>query len=524
MEYNSKQCLSRGERLVAAVSLPLGNQKYRAVKRKNESSFFTLAELCKVANISPEQLNSLAKERLTARISGICRSGSRLLKDCVCVQLYEDGVGVLRWAIAHGAAVCVARENIPDIPCIIAEEPVAVYGTLCALYRSRSDVPATAVLGSIGKTTAKKMVEAVYKTQYNTFCDAGNDNQVDCVGYIAQHIPQRAELWVQEVSEDTPGCICQISKILRPKIAIVTAIDKSHISEYGSEAGILDEIRSIEVGMPSDGIVITSMDEENTRTLFQKDRAVKFVSLSNPEADYSAKEIEIGSNGLRFSILEKDSGRSYPVFLPYVYAKHNAVSALYAFAAGICSGIAPENILKGLAAYRAGGIRQNIYRARGVTVYADCYNAVPKSIRSAANACDTIEVDGKRVAVIGDVEETGEFEKEVHREIVEIIDQSKFDLLLTFGEKMKAAVLTTPHRESLTIKSFLDRKALNAEIRKSCRRGGIVLFKASHKSRLDRCIASVFPLAYYRNALAYALPQIIWRFRVINSWTLKRKP
>lgn len=522
MDYNSKQSFSSSERLMIALCVPLGNRKYRATKRRHPEAFYTLRELCDIAKIAPTQLNTLAAERLDQTVSAVCRSGSRFLKDSLCVQLYEDGEGVMRWAAAHGALACVVRKEIEGIPCIVAEDPTAVYGALCALYRARNPIPATAIAGSIGKTTAKKMIEAVYKAQFETFCDAGNDNQIDGVGYIAQHIPTATEQWVQEVSEDTPGCVQHISEILRPQIAVITAIDKSHIQEYGGESGILDEIRSIETGMPKDGVIVTSMDEENTRTLFGGDRRVVFVSLTSDEADYSAKDIAIASDGLHFVVLEKETGKDYPVFLRDVYAEHNAISALYAFAAGVLSGVTYENILKGLSSYRAGGIRQNVYRAHGMTVYADCYNAVPKSIRSATSACDKINVSGKRIAVIGDVEETGDLEKEVHREIVEIIDQSKFDLLLTYGEKMKAAASETPHRDSLTVKSFTDRKELNAAIRRSLTKDGLILFKASHKSRLDKSLSSVFPLAYCRNAFAYAWPQITWRVKVINAWTLQK--
>ena len=520
MDYGSKQSFSSAEKLLIKTLVPLGNLKYKSVKRKYEDKFLTIKEICNIADIDISQLNDLAKKALDQKVSGAYRASSRFIKDCICVQLYEDGDGIMRWAASNGAKVCVTSHNIEDVPCIVSENPASVYANICSYYRRRNPIEATTIVGSIGKTTTKKMVEAVYKAQFETFCDAGNDNQIDGVGYFAQHIPNKSEKWVQEVSEDTPGCIKEISKIVMPSINIVTAIDKSHIQEYGDENGILDEIRSIKEGMGEDAVNIVSKDEENTATLFSKEDNVIFVSIKDEQADYYAKDIVIKNDGMHFSITDKKQSRNFAVFLPNVYAEHNAYSALYAFAAGVCAGVSYDNIIKGLSLYKPMGIRQNVYRAKGMTVYADCYNAVAKSIRSAVEACDAIPVSGKRIAVIGDVEEAGDFSEAVHKEIIEIINNSKFDVLLTFGEKTEQAVKTTEIRSNLEVKSFLDKGKLNSEIRRHIEKDGLILFKASHKSRLDTSISAVFKTAYLKNIIKSSLPQITHRIKVIKSWTL----
>lgn len=519
MDFDSKHGFSTAEKAVIGISVPLNNAKYKQVRRKYPEAFLTLGRLCAETGIDPGCMNELAREKMDTVISGVYRAGSRFMKDCVCVQLYEDADEIMQWAVDHGAAVCVTRRRLEGIPCIVAEDTVRIYASLCRYFRRKSGIHATAVTGSIGKTTAKKMIEAVYRAQYDTFCDAGNDNQIDGVGYICQHIPDRAERWVQEVSEDTPGCVRYISEIVQPSVAVVTAIDQSHIQEYGSEQGILDEIRSITAGMKPDGCLITSCDEANTRELFPETYRRIFVSMKDPAADYIGSDPVVDEAGMRLTITEKASGRSFGIRLNNVFAEHNAYSALYAFAAGVTAGVTYENILRGLAAYRPSGIRQNIYRAKGMTVYADCYNAVARSIRAAAEACDRIPASGKRIAVIGDVEEAGAFSRQVHREIVEIMDHSGFDVLLTFGEKMAEAVNESACRETLTVKSFTDKPSLHREIKKHLEKNGLILFKASHKSRLDQSISNVFPFGYFRNTVAYYWPQVTWRLKVIGSWT-----
>ena len=520
MEYRSKHGFSVPEKLVMGVSLPLGNYKYRRIKKEYPETLLTVKELCIIAGISINHLNRAAIGKQQEKVSGVYRAGSRFVKDCICVQLYEDGDELMYWACAHGAVVCVTRQDLKDIPCIVVDEPAAVYASMCSYYRKRNAIEATTIVGSIGKTTTKKMVEAVYRTQFDTFCDAGNENQLDGVGYIAQHIPYTSEKWIQEVSEDTPGCIKQISRIVTPSINIVTAIDKSHIEEYGDENGIIDEIRSIQTSMKDDAKIITSMDEENTRSLFRDRNSVIYVSIYDKSADYYANSICIEEDGIHFSIVDSKKDNCYKGYLKSVYAIHNVYSALYAFAAGVCAGISCERIMKGLSSYRASGIRQNVYRTNGITVYADCYNAVARSVRSAVQACDTIPASSTRIAVIGDVEEAGAYSEAVHNEIVDIISNSKFDILLTYGIKMKNAVENRDYRKDLKVKTFLHRHDLNNEIKRNLKRGCLILFKASHKSRLDKCINAVFPVTAFDYAVKSMRSQIIWRIRVINSWTL----
>ena len=417
----------------------------------------------------------------------------------------------------HGALFCITREQIDDLPCVVVESPEQVYARMCKYYRDLSSMEATAVVGSIGKTTTKRMISAVYAAQYATFADPENENQIDCVGYICQHIPKNTKKLVQEVSEDTPGCLRQISYMISPKIAVVTAIDKSHIEAFGSEEKILEEIASVTYGMPADGKVIINIDDPNTNHLIQ-DRPVVTVSMQDQQADFSACNIRLDEDGLAFEVLEKSSGIQYAVKLYMVFAKHNVYSALYAFAAGVCAGVSHENILKGLAAYRTVGIRQNVYAARGSILYVDCYNAVARSMQAAITAADEIPVTGKRIAVLGDIEEAGAFSEAIHKEVLAAVDASKFDVLLLYGQKMHRAAEEMSFRNSLSVICCKEKSVISRQLKaEGLGRGDLVLFKSSRKSALESVIKQTWPWTFRVKMLDYYLPIIKWRLKVICS-------
>ena len=209
---------------------------------------------------------------------------------------------------------------------------------------------------------------------------------------------------------------------------------------------------------------------------------------------YGAGNIQVCEDGLTFDVMVKQTGEQYNVMLHNIYAHHNAACALYAFAAGYCNGVTPQNIVKGLGEYKTEGVRQNIIKtADGVTVYADCFNAVARSMKAAIDACDSIPVSGKRIAVLGDVEEVGALSESMHQDIVGFVDASRFDILMTSGSKLRRAIETIPVRDSLSLVCLDSLEDLSMKIRETTRPGDLVLFKSSHSGSLDKCIVSVWP-------------------------------
>ncbi len=502
--------------ILKSITHSIGNRAYRKKLKRNPSMFSTLGELCKKVGIETENFDEQVKAKLDTTVSYVCRYGDRFTENCICVQLYDDTDDIMKKAMTEGALVCLTDHKIDGVPCIVVENTAVTYADMCSIYRDMADIKTTVIVGSIGKTTAKKMVEAVYSKGFNTLCDSGNDNILDSIGSISQHIPEKSEQYIAEVSEDTPGLIAEMSKIVKPDIAIITTIDKSHIEFYGSEENIFNEFRSVTKYMREDGVCIICNDDENAENLI-KDKKVVYVSANGNDADFMATDIKVTNEGLNFNVIEKATGNSYPVKLINSFALHNVTSALYGFAAGVVAGVSYEKIIEGLGCYRATGIRQNIYKSGSNVVYADCYNAVAKSVRSAVNASCDIPIKGKRIAVLGDVAEAGDYTESTHLEIVDIINNSTFDVLLTYGVELRKAIANSKMRENLTVLTFDNQKDMNKAIKQQVEKGDLVLFKASHSGKLKDSIAATFPLAYLYQSIKYYTPRVKWHFKVIMN-------
>lgn len=441
-------------------------------------------------------LNDAAKHLPDIIISEFVTPGTWYFhKNCAClIQAGEKDAENADAAMKKGAAILITYKSFKDYPCIISSNPLSIFAKICRYYRNlHKKVSVTSVCGSIGKTTIKNMIGEVYKKQFATYYTETTFNAMFVAAFTAQHIPKNAEMLVQEVNEDEPGETQYESEMLNSDLYVMATIDKSHFSHFGSVDGIVEEICSFTRNMSETGSVVVNVDEFSRFDLLNG-RKVISISTKGEDADFFAKDVCVSEDGLRYVVVDKETGNRYPVHMDGIYAEHNVICALYAFAAGMFQKMDPRKIVEGLEGYHPKGIRQNVLRTDdGVVLYVDCYNAVGRSMKSAISASDRIPVKGRRIAVLGDIEDVGEISAEMHNDVIHAVNDSKFDVLLTIGEKMRAATSSVVCRDTLRIRNYGNLDELAAAVRQEVKGGDLVLFKASHASHLEKCILKIWP-------------------------------
>ena len=467
---------------------------------KNPEKYKSLGFLCDLLGDSV----SLNKDAYAIRdtiISEIVTAKSfYFTRNCACLvyrnPVYKSTEYHEQYALAakkKGACVMISDRDISGYPCIISDHPISTYARLCRFYRDFSpNLRVAAVCGSIGKTTTKNMLAEVFQLKYKTAFTDSNLNTKESVGFAVQHISSSTEYMIQEIHEGEPGETQFISEMLCPDLLVLTPIDKSHLVFFESPEKIVAEVCSITKAMRDDGCVVVNVDDFDRFDLLSGKKVVS-VSTKTETADFSAKNVVVDSQGIEFTVLDKASLAEYKVFLNNIYALHNVSSALLAFAAGMCADISPDIIIKGLSQFKTTGFRQNVLRVNDIIVYADCYNAAEKSMKSAIETSDLINVKGKRIAVLGDVEEAGNMSEHIHKSIAQFVNQSKFDILLCIGDKIKRGISSIALRDSLRVDFFDDRKNLTNAIKEVVHSGDLVLFKASHSYHLEECIMEIWP-------------------------------
>ncbi len=439
-------------------------------------------------------------------------------KDCLYVHLPHDPekVWLAKRAVNHGALAVVSERQIEDLPCIVVEDVWHVLKELSRLYLDGWSGSSVAIAGSIGKTTTKEMVESVMKQSFRTFCTPNNGNVLSYLSFEIQHMPRNVEQFVQEVDESYPNNAADCSYVLQPNIAIITTIDNSHVGALGGEDAVEKAILDVTAYMPQDSTVIISADDPKSKAAVI-DRNVVSIGIKDQNADCTASEIVSDGKSVDFTVTYGGEKCRLHLNCP---GEHNVYNAMFAFVAGKLNGISSRKIQRGLSRYKPMTIRQNTYHAFGKTLYVDCFNASAKSV------CAALEVlrkkkpgrNGRRIAVLGDIAEIEGFEEQTYRKIAEKIAELKgtdaIDMLITYGP------------ESEQIRRFLgdavpsgcnilEESELVSFIRRSFRRGDVILFKASHSMRMEYVIEKAFPLTYNLAVAPFRMKTFRWLLKTI---------
>lgn len=485
---------------------------YHAKKVVGDRRFnVTVEELCSYAGLDSSLFSDRVKALLHRRVRQVSSVQPTFVKNSICAQMYDDTADDMRWAIRNGAIVIVTTEQIDDLPCIVVDFPPLVYARMCRYYRELRNVSVTAVTGSIGKTTVKRMINDVYSKQYDTFCNTVNYNVLYNTGFYVQHIPSRARLMVQEVSEGSLGYVNPMSICLKPRIACITTVTCSHIEAFGSEEGIKKEVCSIISGMEDDGIVLVDKDDFTDYHLLSG-KKVLTVSATDSSADFYSHSIQVTGEGLSFIMVDRRTQKECTIKMNMIYARHNVTCALFAFACGVLENVSYENIVRAIESFKMLGLRQNIFSVQNdILCYADCFNAIPLSVKSAIDAAESIPVSGKRIAVLGDIAETGSLSGDVHRKIVDYINDCTLDEVIIFGPNLQQAwSLLGRRKDGMDIYICNSHQEIIDTIKRTISTGDLILFKASHSSELRKVIMRLWPKEYNRIVHEERDPYDLW--------------
>ncbi|NLH96479.1 MAG: UDP-N-acetylmuramoyl-tripeptide--D-alanyl-D-alanine ligase [Clostridiaceae bacterium] len=345
-----------------------------------------------------------------------------------------DGNDFIADAFANGAAAAMTDRDAEEFPgktVIKVEDTLKALHDLASHYRDRFSIPFVGITGSVGKTSTKDMVACALGARFNVLKNEGNLNNEIGVPLTIFRLEPGHEAAVIEMGMSGFGEIRALTRIVKPKVGIITNIGLSHIEKLGSRQDILRAKLELLEGLQPDGVLILNGDDvmlSGVKDLLE----VRTVSYGLEEdADYQAYNIRSkGEKGTDFNI--KLGGNEYDVHVP-APGVHNVYNALAALAAGHELGVPAELLVSGIDGYIPGNMRLNIIRCNGLIVINDVYNASPQSVKAAIDVLDEIEA-GRRIAVLGDMLELGSWSADAHRETGAYVAGSRTDLLIAVGK------------------------------------------------------------------------------------------
>ena len=349
-----------------------------------------------------------------------------------------DAHSFLSEVVSSGVSILIVQqetESFGDTAVIKVEDTRRALGDIAKYYRSLFNIPFIGVTGSVGKTSTRRMMGSVLSEEYNVLENEGNLNNDIGVPLTLFRLSEDNDVGVVEMGMNHLGEIEYLSKIAKPKYSVITNIGTAHIGNLGSKQNILKAKLEIIKGMDEDGVLIINGDESLLSGL-KGLLDVKTIYYGLDEGvDFRAYNIDKREDGTaEFNI--KIDGVDYLVHIPAI-GIHNVYNALAAIVAGKEMGMSVDNIISGISKYSPVGSRSNIYTKNGITFIDDVYNASVSSMNASIDVLSDMSNTKRKIAILGDMYELGEFSQKLHREVGEYIATKDVDFLFTVGEDSK---------------------------------------------------------------------------------------
>ena len=403
-----------------------------------------------------------------------------------------DGHDFIEQSIFNGAiAYLTEKKDIiyPDTNIILVENTIEALQNLASYYRSKFNIPFIAVTGSSGKTTTKDMIASVLGEKLNVLKTQGNFNNEIGLPLTVFQLESTHRIAVIEIGMNHTGEIRRLVNIVKPDIAIITNIGLTHIEHLGSQDNIFKAKREILETLTRDQTALLNGDDPFLSTIDNELFKTVFLGIHGNKLDGKAFDIHSKKMGIDFKYkdLKNLEEEDYSLKLPGV---HNVYNSMFAIYIGKHFGLSKEEIQSGLNHFKPSKMRMDIIHHGGLTIINDAYNANPDSMKAALEVLKN-SGNNRKIAILGDMLEMGEWLKTAHLEIGKYVKQLNIDLLIAIGQAAQYYVEGSiehgmEKNQALYVKN--NKEAIDL-LKSILNKGDIILIKGSRGMKLEEIVS-----------------------------------
>jgi UDP-N-acetylmuramoyl-tripeptide--D-alanyl-D-alanine ligase len=402
-----------------------------------------------------------------------------------------DGHDFVGDAVNRGAtAVVVSRPVESPLPestaVVMVDNTTVALGLLAAEHRRRFAGMVVGVTGSVGKTSTKEMTASVLSVRLRVLKNPGNMNTEIGVPLAAFNLSPAFDAAVFELAMRSRGEIAWLASIVKPSVGVITNIGETHLERLGTRENIAAAKAELLEELPPDGLAVLNGDNEWARKVRERARCrAVFYGMETP-ADVCADEVRVRPEGTDFRLRASGGSTRCTIAAP---GEHHVYNAMAAACVGLWFGLSLDEIAAGLRAFRPAGMRTEFLRVSGVTVINDAYNASPVSTKAALAVLSRVS-QGRKVAVLGNMLELGDYSVEGHRETGKAACAAGVDELITVGDLavgIADGALGSGMDPARVHNCSSNQEALSL-LRVVLREGDTVLVKGSRGARMEEIV------------------------------------
>lgn len=361
-----------------------------------------------------------------------------------------DGHDFIPAVFDQGALAALSEKPLTDCPgpYILVGSTLKALKDIAAYYRSQLTIPIIGITGSVGKTSTKEMIASVLSVKYKVLKTAGNLNNEIGLPLTILRIQEEHEAAVVEMGISDFEEMHRLAAIARPDICVMTNIGYCHLEHLIDRDGVLRAKTEMFEHIKKGAAVFLNGDDDKLATIKEAGgNEPMFYGLGKKSTDADGAELHsleqvtgrldifmdktenLGLKGTRARLHTPQGEIALEIPIP---GEHNLYNAMAAAGVGLRLGLTLAEIQAGIAAAKTIRGRTNLVEAGGLLIVDDCYNANPMSMKASLDVLKTAL--GRKIAVLGDMGELGEDEKQLHHEVGAYAVNAGVDVLFCVGE------------------------------------------------------------------------------------------
>jgi UDP-N-acetylmuramoyl-tripeptide--D-alanyl-D-alanine ligase len=403
-----------------------------------------------------------------------------------------DGGEFVAAAAQRGAIGALVEKSVSGLGVaqIVVRDPLSALQRLATQWRTSFSIPIVGVGGSNGKTTAKEMTAAILARRGPCMATQGNLNNHIGVPVTLMRLETQHRSAVVEMGANRIGDVAELVRFTRPTVGLITNAGAEHLEGFGDLDGVARGEGEMVAGLEPAAAAVVNADDAYAnywRGAASASRVVTF-GVTRP-ADFAAanpvQSIEQGEFVIRFTLKCPLGERE---ILLKAGGAHNVTNALGAAAAAAAAGASLDDIVSGLADFRAVPGRLQLKAGlRGSWIIDDSYNANPSSVRAGLDVLRA--VSGTSWMVLADMAELGGYAADSHAELGRYARECGVKRLFALGAESSRAAETFGSGAEW----FADAESLIRRLQAEIVPGVTVLVKGSRVNRLERVVAALGP-------------------------------
>lgn len=402
-----------------------------------------------------------------------------------------DGHRFVDGAFEHGAAGAIVSAPVPQ-PHVLVADTAAAMNALGVASRARTAAKIAGVTGSVGKTGTKEALSAALARVpgRRVHKSVKSYNNHTGVPLSLARMAADSDFGVFEMGMNHAGEIAALTRMVRPHIALITAIAPAHIEFFANGLeGIADAKAEIFEGLEPGGTAIVPYDTPFRDRIIDRARwtATRVLTFGMGEgADVRAREAVPVEKGSLVSAVLPDCEIGYTVGQHGEHWVSNSLAVMAAVHA-----LGGDVALAGLALADLAGLAGRGARytlSSGALLIDESYNA------NAASMAATLAVLGaedatRRIAVLGEMRELGPESEALHAGIAEPLLAARPDHVVLVGAAM--APLAEAVQGRVDVRHVPDTPAASAIVAAMIASGDVVLVKGSNGVGLSALVKAL---------------------------------